>query len=117
MEAKGNCVVERRGGEQPVAKVQSQTRVNSIRCSSMASHPGTDEACRESGEFITARLLSKLEMNRDGHGWSGNVQKEAWGNRRDPLARSKPMGVRAAIVVLKLGNASGAKGCRKENGG
>ncbi len=56
-------------------------------------------------------------MDIDGHGWSGNVKKEAWGNRRDPLARSKPLGVRAAVVVLKLGNASGAKGCRKENGG
>jgi len=35
--AEGNCVVVRRGGEQPVADLRSQTEVNPIRFTTAAS--------------------------------------------------------------------------------
>ena len=46
-EAKGNCVVVRRGGKQPKAKEQSQMQVNSIRYLSAASLLANGEACAE----------------------------------------------------------------------
>ena len=46
-EAKGNCVVVRRGGKQPRTKEQSQIQVNSIRYLSAASLRATGEACAE----------------------------------------------------------------------
>lgn len=117
MKAEGNCVAAMSGGEQPEAKMRSQTdqerSVNSIRYLQRASLRGKGEACRESGEPRTALGLSKLERGLCRYGWSENAWKGAWvkvGDRHDGLSRD---GVRALIVVKKPGNAGGAKGRRK----
>jgi len=73
-EAEGNCVAVRRGGEQPDAKEQSQTEVNSIRCSVTASQLASGEACVNHNlspwhpPVIVAQRVT-------GHGWSGNAPK------------------------------------------
>jgi hypothetical protein len=111
----GNCVAARRGGEQPEAEGWSRTKVNSIRQVRRASLLGKGEACRQSGEAVTALALSKLETVRLECGWSGNDRKGAWDKwryRRGGLSRD---GVRRSIVAMKPVNAGGAKGPRKVN--
>lgn len=90
-------------------------QVNPIRWVQSASLLAKDEACRESDGANPAQVLPRLELVGWAHGWDGNVGKEAWDNRRDRPARSKLVGVRAAIVARKPGNAGGAKGRRKKN--
>jgi hypothetical protein len=78
-EAEGNCVVVRRGGEQPKAKKQSQIQVNSIRFMSSAS-------LLENGEACVKRDLCQLDHlviieHRDGmDGWSENASKDVYVN-------------------------------------
>ena len=71
------------------------------------------EACRGSGETVTARVLSKLETVRLWGGWSGNDGKGAWDKGRDRSGELSQAGVRGSIVAVKPGNAGGAKGPRK----
>jgi len=102
-----------RGGEQPETDRWSQTQVNSIRRAKRASLLGKGEACRASGEPVTVQVLSELETGRLGCGWSGNDGKgtcDKWRERRGGLTC---VAVRGSIVVLKPGNAGGAKGPRK----
>lgn len=109
----GNCVVARRGGEQPETEAWSRTKVNSIRHVRRASLLIKGEACRRSGEVVTALGLSKLETVRLGCGWSGNEKKGAWDKWRDRRGGLSRVGVRGSIVATKPGNAGGAKGPRK----
>ena len=111
----GNCVAARRGGEQPETEGWSRTRVNSIRHVRRASLLGKGEACRASGERVTVRELSKLETRRLGCGWSGNDRKGTWDKWRYRSGGLSRDGVRGSIVVMKPGNAGGAKGPRKVN--
>ncbi len=111
----GNCVVARRGGEQPETEGWSPTKVNSIRHVPRASLLGKGETCRASGESVTVQGLPILETGRSRCGWSGNDRKGAWdkwrerpGSRREGLAAG-----RAFIVAMKPGNAGGVKGRRK----
>ena len=111
----GDCVVARRGGEQPEAEGWSRTRVNSIRHVGRASLLGMGEACRASGESATVQGLPILDACLPGCGWSGNDWKGAWCKWRDRRGRLSRAGVRGSIVALKPVNAGGAKGPRKVN--
>ena len=118
----GNCVVVRRGGEQPETEDRSRTclprRVNSIRHVNRASLLGKGEACCVSGKPVAAQALPRLQRGRFGCGWSGNDRKEAWDKWRDlsGCRERGPAGVRASIRARKPGNAGGAKGRRKTKG-
>ena len=115
--AGGNCVVVRRGGEQPEADLRSQTKVNPIRFTTTASLLANGEACRMSGNRFLPHP-SYMEEKRDVvDGWGENAGKVSCGRvescpGRNPRERSRAA-VRAAIVVMKRGNARGAKGGRK----
>jgi len=111
----GNCVAVMRGGEQPETEGRSQTKVNSIRRPNWANLLGLGEACRESGEPVTAQTLPKLETGGLGCGWSENDRKGTWDKWRDRRWGLTRVGVRGAIVALKPVNAGGAKGSRKVN--
>jgi hypothetical protein len=115
--AKGNCVVVRRGGEQPAAELRSQTKVNQIRLRKVASLLVSGEARRESG------IQCVLLPSSTGWDWTfrggcgGNVAKGLCVSDesflgRTALDRSHEV-VRAAIVAMKRGNFRGAKGGRK----
>jgi hypothetical protein len=115
--AEGNCVVVRRGGEQPKADPQSQTKVNSIRFTTMASLLGNGEACRMSGIRFLSHPSFRREKRIAVDGWSEKAEKVSCGSVDICLDRKPPerfqAEVRAAIVVKKQGNARGAKGGRK----
>jgi hypothetical protein len=115
--AEGNCVVVRRGGEQPEAEPQSQTKVNSIRFTTTASLLGNGEACRLGGNRFLPHPSFTGEKRVVVDGWGENAVKVSCGSveicpGRNPRERSRAE-VRAAIVVRKRGNARGAKGGRK----
>jgi hypothetical protein len=115
--AEGNCVVARRGGEQPEADLRSQTKVNPIRSSTAASLLGNGEACRMSGNRFLPHPSFTGENRAVGDGWGENVGKVSCGSveicpGRKPRKRSRTE-VRAVIVVTKRGNARGAKGGRE----
>jgi hypothetical protein len=115
--AKGNCVVVRRGGEQPKADPQSQTKVNSIRFITTASLLGNGEACRMSGNRFLLHPSLTREKRVVVDGWSENAEKVSCGSVEICLDRKlrerHQAEVRAAIVVKKRGNARGAKGGRE----
>ena len=78
-EAEGNCVVARRGGEQPKAKKQSQIQVNSIRFMSSASLLAIGEACVKRDLCLLHYLVTAV--HRDGmYGWSENASKDVYVN-------------------------------------
>lgn len=115
--AGGNCVVARRGGEQPEADLRSQTKVNLIRFATTASLRVTGEACRMSGNRFLPHPSLTGEKRVVGDGWGENAGKVSCGSvescpGRNPRERSRAA-VRAVIVVMKRGNARGAKGGRK----
>jgi hypothetical protein len=115
--AGGNCVVARRGGEQPEADLRSQTQVNPIRFTTAASLLGNGEACRMSGNRFPLHPSSTREKRVVVDGWGENAGKESCGSieicpGRNPRERNR-IEVRAAIVVMKRGNARGVKGGRK----
>ena len=115
--AGGNCVVARRGGEQPEADLRSQTRVNPIRFATMASLLATGEACRMSGNRFLPHPSSTGEKRVVVDGWGENAGKVSCGRveicpGRNPRERSRAE-VRASIVAMKRGNARGARGGRK----
>ena len=115
--AEGNCVVARRGGEQPEADLRSQTRVNPIRFTTAASLLASGEACRTSGNRFLPHPSFTGEKRAVVDGWGENAGKVSCGrvescSGRNPRKRSRAA-VRVAIVVMKRGNARGAKGGRK----
>jgi len=111
--ARGNCVVVRRGGEQPEADQRSQTKVNPIRFSTAASLRASGEASGKSHIRFLTRSSYRGEKRAVGDGW-GKVSYVSVENclDRNPRKRGRTE-VRAAIVVKKRGNARGAKGGRK----
>jgi len=116
--ARGNCVVARRGGEQPEAKPQTQTKVKSIRPVTVASLLTKGEACGRDRERPTRHPSLEGRGRTVVGDWAGYVGKLTWWTAetcrcRNPRKRESA-GVRAAIVVKKRGNARGAKGRRKE---
>ena len=115
--AEGNCVVARRGGEQPEADLRSQTRVNPIRFTTAASLLASGEACRTSGNRFPPHPSFTGEKRAVVDGWGENAGKVSCGRvescpGRNSRKRSRAA-VRVAIVVMKRGNARGAKGGRK----
>ena len=115
--AGGNCVVARRGGEQPEADLRSQTKVNPIRFTTAASLRASGEACRMSGNRLLPHPSFTGEKRAVVDGWGENAGKVSCGRveicpGRNPCERSRAE-VRVAIVVMKRGNARGAKGGRK----
>jgi hypothetical protein len=115
--AEGNCVVARRGGEQPEADLRSQTKVNPIRFTTAASLLGNGEACRKSGNHFPLHSSLTREKWDVVDGWGENAGKVSCGSTescpgRKPRKRNRTA-VRAAIVAMKRGNARGAKGGRK----
>ena len=117
--AGGNCVVVRRGGEQPEADLRSQTKVNPIRFATAASLLASGEACGQSHNRFLSQTSYKGEKRAVGDGWGENARKVTYGSvetcaGRNPFRRDRA-GVRAAIVAKKRGNSRGAKGGRKRN--
>jgi hypothetical protein len=119
--AGGNCVVVRRGGEQPEADLRSQTRVNPIRFTTTASLRAIGEACRMSGKRFLPHPSYTGEKRFVVDGWGENAGKVSCGSVEScpgrNLRKRSRAAVRAAIVVMKQGNACGAKGGRKWNHG
>ena len=116
MAAEGNCVVARRGGEQPEAEGWSRTKVNSIRHVGGVSLLDKGEACPAMwDERATVLRLPILDARHPGCGWSGNDRKGAWDKWRDRRGGLSHAGVRGFIVAMKPGNPGGAKGPRKVN--
>jgi len=134
--AGGNCVVERRGGEQPEANYQSisTTMLNSIRFHRLASLQFKGEAenrtpAREgqgnSGNPSRVQTVSAAAgidgMVGDGMAgsWSDVNQGSRAGGRNGVHGRRpeepSPEGDRASVGAKKRGNARGAKGGRKVN--
>jgi hypothetical protein len=115
--AGGNCVVARRGGEQPEADLRSQMKVNPIRFATTASLRAIGEACRMSGDRFLPHPSFTGEKRVVGDGWGENAGKVSCGrveicSGRNPRERSRAE-VRAVIVVMKRGNARGARDGRK----
>jgi hypothetical protein len=112
--AKGNCVVARRGGEQPEADLRSQTKVNPIRFTTTASLLGNGEACRMSGNRFPLNPSSTREKRAVADGWGENAGKVSCGcvescPGRNPRERNRAE-VRAAIVATKRGIGSNEAG-------
>ena len=115
--AEGNCVVVRRGGEQPEADLRSQTRVNPIRFTTAASLLASGEACRMSGNRFLPHPSYTGEKRAVVDGWGENAGKVSCGRveicpGRNSRERSRAE-VRAVIVAMKRGNACGARDGRK----
>jgi hypothetical protein len=101
--AEGNCVVARRGGEQPEADLRSQIPVNPIRFTTAASLLGIGEACRMSGNRFPLHPSSTREKRAVVDGWGENAGKVSCGRvescpGRNPRKRGRAE-VRAAIRV------------------
>ena len=135
--AGGNCVVERRGGEQPEANCQSikTTIMNSIRLHPLASprfqgeaqnRKPTREGQGDFGDPCCVQTVSAAEgmdgVVGDGMAgsWSDVNQGSRAGNRNGvhgpaPAGPEEPCpeGDRASVRAKKRGNARGAKGGRK----
>ena len=77
--AEGNCVVVRRGGEQPEADLRSQTRVNPIRFTTAASLLASGEACRTSGNRFLPHPSYTGEKRDVVDGWGENAGKVSCG--------------------------------------
>ena len=107
--ANGNCVVARRGGEQPAAELRSQTKVNQIRLRKSASLLGNGEARRASG-IQSIPLPSSTGWGWDFRGGCGeNAVKGSCVSNETCLARNGldpvQVRVRASIVALNLKSA------------
>ena len=115
--AGGNCDVARRGGEQPEADLRSQIKVNPIRFTTTASLLANGEACCMSGNRFLPYPSYTGEKRAVVDGWDENAGKVSCGRveicpGRNSRKRSRAE-VRAIIVVMKRGNARGARGGRK----
>lgn len=133
--AEGNCVVERRGGEQPDANNQSiiNKMMNSIRPHALTSLLAKGEAgdrtptCKGQGNFdnLCRERNSERGHNRGAwggwrwNGWklerreSGIMIRERTGFMTGNGRENRPEDDRILIVVKKRGNFRGAKGDRK----
>ena len=117
--AEGNCVAVRRGGEQPEADLQSQTQVNSIRPTVVASLLANGEAYARRDNRTRLHRSNKGGVRATEGGWSENAGKGSYVSgescRAQDCEEADPAAVRAAIGAKKPGNAGGAKGGRKAN--
>jgi hypothetical protein len=77
--AGGNCIVARRGGEQPEADLRSQTRVNPIRFATTASLRASGEACRMSGNRFLPDPSYTGEKRAVVDGWGEHAGKVSCG--------------------------------------
>jgi hypothetical protein len=133
--AEGNCVAERRGGEQPEANDQSinTTMLNSIRPEALASlldngeaqkrmPTGKDKATPSTGlavSTVSARTgMPGVCGDRMVRSWRDMNQGSRAGEGTAFMAGRRPeepcpAGDRASIVAKKRGNARGAKGGRE----
>jgi hypothetical protein len=134
--AEGNCVVERRGGEQPEANYQStntkRTKLNSIRPDALASLLAKGEAWNRmptpkgQGDFGALRRGATVSASAGMHGVVGGGTVRSWsdvnqgsragernGVHGQVVRRTDPEGDRAFVVARKQGNACGAKGGRE----
>jgi hypothetical protein len=132
--AEGNCVVERRGGEQPEANCQSviNTMMNSIRPHALASLLGKGEAwnrmpTREGqGDFGGLRRGETVSAAAGVHGVVGDRMAGSWsdvnqGSRSGARngvhgqvpEEPSPEGDRVLVVAKKSRNGDGAKGDRE----
>ena len=133
--AEGNCVAERRGGEQPEANDQSiiKKMMNSIRPDALASLLAKGEARNGSrpGKGTTATPRPELRRTVSAvtgvHGVGGDRMVGSWSDMNQGSRIGKgtafmtgrgseepcPKGDRAFVVARKRGNARGAKGGRK----
>src|SRR5271166_4901985 len=133
--AEGNCVAERRGGEQPEANDQSiiKKMMNSIRPDALASLLVKGEAQNGSrpgkGTAATSRpdLRQAVSVGTGVHGVGGDRMVGSWSDMNQGSRIGKgtafmtgrgseepcPKGDRAFVVAKKRGNARGAKGGRK----
>lgn len=113
----GNCVAVRGGGEQPKAKLWSQTKVNPIRLNIVAGLLGIGEASCVSENIIEQSNSNIVQMVTVLGGWDENIAKCSYGSTESCPARisrkRNRTAVRAVIVVKKWGNSHGAKGGRK----
>ncbi len=140
-ESNRNCVAARRGGEQRNERMQTIMKVNLIRPSCGPSlrvierrqarlwrdarsvHP-TLKHCRSRMEVVEDSMHSKTMVMtvRELTGKAGESPTQTNRRARSNNAQSyrtgdRPSVVRAPIRALKPGNAGGAKGGRKMNGG
>ena len=90
-EAEGNCVAARRGGEQPDARKQSQTQVNSIQPVHAASLLVTGEACVER-DPVRRHPPAIGVTGACGGGWSENASKDVCVNGESCMGRQRPRG-------------------------
>ena len=133
--AEGNCVAERRGGEQPEANDQSiiNKMMNSIRPDALASLLSKGEAQNgsrpERERTVTPRpdLRREVSVGTGVHGVGGDRMVGSWSDMNQGSRTGKgtafmvcrrpeelcPGGDRASIVAKKRGNARGAKEGRK----
>jgi hypothetical protein len=129
--AEGNCVAERRGGEQPEANDQSINKkmMNSIRPDALASLLAYGEAQNGSrpgkGATATSRpdLRRTVSVGTGVHGVGGDRMVGSWSDMNQGSRYGKgtafmtargsqepcPKGDRAFVVAKKRGNARGAK--------
>jgi hypothetical protein len=131
----GNCVVERRGGEQPEANDQSiiKKMMNSIRPDALASLLPKGEAkngnrpAKGDRQIRDLSLESAVSSKIGMHGVVGDRMVGSWSGMNQGSRTGKgtafmvcrrpeelyPGGDRASVVATKRGNACGAKGGRK----
>ncbi len=78
--AGGNCVVVRRGGEQPEADLRSQIQVNPFRFTTTASLRAIGEACCMSDNRFLPHPSYTGEKRVVVDGWGENAGKVSCGN-------------------------------------
>lgn len=132
-EAEGNCVVERRGGEQPEANCQSvsKTKLNSIRPDALASLLAKGEAWNQmltkegQGDSGALRCGETVSVAAEMHGVVGDRMAGSWSDVNQGSRSGTSNGVhgqrpeepfsegdRVSVGARKRGNARGAKGDR-----
>lgn len=122
--AKGNCVVARRGGEQPGADLWAGTKVNSIRRLDWASLLGKGEACGDRPR--TTPLTGHIRLGVSSvHAWLELADREGFMRTMRELpgqdgvhdtvkgSEEPPGRSQSTHSSEEAGNDRGAKGCRK----
>ena len=122
--AKGNCVVARRGGEQPGADLWAGTKVNSIRRLDWASLLGKGEACGDRPR--TTPLTGHIRLGVSSvHAWLELADREGFMRtmrelpeyrtaRKTRVSAATAGSSQSAHSSDEAGNDRGAKGRRKE---
>ena len=131
----GNCVVERRGGEQPETNCQSinKTKLNTIRPDALASLLGKGEArdgkppVKGTGQQSSPNHGQTVSVKKGMHGVGGDRMAGSWSVMNQGSGPGKgtefmtdkrteepyPGADRAFVVAKKRRNSRGAKGGRK----